>query len=197
VLSHTEALLALILLVSETHEHARIALPVTVTRAAEAIAAARDAEIVWTKVSDASLMEAAAEGDVTFAGSTDGGYIWPDFLPAYDGTATLAKLLDLLAATGRSLSSVVRELPRVHLVRESVPTPWEQKGAVMRELVEREAGADLVLIDGVKILRPDGWVLVLPDPELAVTHVWAEAGADQAARALAQEYARAIRQALR
>jgi phosphomannomutase len=54
-----------------------------------------------------------------------------------------------------------------------------------------------VLIDGVKILRPDGWVLVLPDPELAVTHVWAEAGADQAARALAQEYSRAIRQALR
>ena len=106
-------------------------------------------------------------------------------------------MLDLLAATGRSLSSVVQELPRVHLMHERVPTPWEQKGAVMREVVEREAGGDLLLVDGVKILRADGWVLVLPDPELAITHVWSEAGTDQAARQMAQEYARAIRQALR
>jgi mannose-1-phosphate guanylyltransferase/phosphomannomutase len=197
VLSRTEALLVLVLLVAEMHDAARIALPVTVTRAAEQIAIGRGAEIVWSKVSDASLMEVASEGHVAFAASPDGGYIWPDFLPAYDGTATLAKLLDLLAATGRSLSSVLAELPRVHLVHESVPTPWEQKGAVMRELVEREAGHDLVLVDGVKVLRPDGWVLVLPDPETAVTHVWSEAESDQAARQVAQEYARAIRQALR
>jgi mannose-1-phosphate guanylyltransferase/phosphomannomutase len=197
VLSRTEALLSLVLLVAETHDAARIALPVTVTRAAEQIAVDRGAEIVWSKVSDASLMEAASEGGVAFAASPDGGYIWPDFLPAYDGTATLAKLLDLLAATGRSLSSVVAELPRVHLVHESVPTPWEQKGAVMRELVEREAGHDLVLVDGVKVLRPDGWVLILPDPELAVTHVWSEAESDPAARQVAREYAQAIRQALR
>ncbi len=197
VLSHTEALLVLVLLVAETIDGARIALPVTITRAAEDLATARGATIIWSKVSDASLMEVASDERVAFAGSHDGGYIWPDFLPAYDGTATLAKLLDLLAATGRSLSSVVRELPRVHLVHEQVPTPWEQKGAVMRELVERESASDLVLVDGVKVLREDGWVLVLPDPELAVTHVWAEAQSDQAARQVAQEYARAIRQALR
>ena len=47
------------------------------------------------------------EGDVDFAASQDGGFIWPDFLPAYDATATLVKLLDLLAGTGRPLSSVV------------------------------------------------------------------------------------------
>ncbi len=197
VLSHTETLLALVLLVAETTEHARIALPVTVTRAAEEIAEARGAEIVWSKVSDASLMEVASSEQVSFAGSHDGGYIWPDFLPAYDGTATLAKMLDLLAATDRSLSSVVQELPRVHLVHEQVSTAWEQKGAVMREILEREADNDLVLVDGVKVLRPDGWVLVLPDPEMAITHIWCEAESDQGARQVAQEYARAIRQALR
>ena len=31
-----------------------------------------------------------------------------------------------------------------------------------------------MLVDGVKIIYPDGWALVLPDPELPVTHVWAE-----------------------
>ena len=139
----------------------------------------------------------AAQGDVSFAASPDGSYIWPDFLPASDASVTLAKLLDLLARSDRPLSALVRDLPAVHIARESVPTPWERKGAVMRELVERVPPDSVELVDGVKIRRDDGWVLVLPDPEEAVTHVLAEAGTDAEARQVAQEYARRIRQSVR
>jgi mannose-1-phosphate guanylyltransferase/phosphomannomutase len=197
VLTDTQALLALVCLVAETVEDARIALPVSVTQVAERLARERGAEVVWTKRADSHLMEVASTGVVSFAGSANGCFIWPDFLPAYDATATLAKLLDLLAATGRSLSSVVESLPRVHLVHETVPTPWERKGLVMRELVERETEHELLLVDGVKVLRPEGWALVLPDPDEALSHVWAEADGENAARQLAQEYTRAIRQAIR
>ena len=41
-----------------------------------------------------------------------------------------------------------------------------------------------MLVDGVKIVYPDGWALVLPDPELAITHVWAEGTSDVEARRL-------------
>ena len=54
----------------------------------------------------------------------------------------------------------------------------------MREMVERAKDCPTVLVDGVKIVYPDGWALVLPDPELAVTHVWAEAASDAEARRL-------------
>jgi len=170
---------------------------VSVTQEAERLATQRGAEVVWTKLADSSLMEVAANEDITFAASSDGGFIWPDFLPAFDALATLAKLLDLLAATGRRLSDVVRDLPSVHIAHESVPTPWERKGAVMRELVERVPPDSVVLIDGVKILRDDGWVLVLPDPEEPSTHIWAEGPNETAARQVAQEYARRIRQTVR
>ena len=63
--------------------------------------------------------------------------------------------------------------------------------------MEHSEGRDLVLVDGVKVLEPDGWALVLPDPEEPVTHVWAEAGSDAQAGARAQEYAVRIRQLLR
>ena len=199
VLTDAEALLALVCLVSDAVEGARIALPVHVTSVAEQLARERGAEVVWTKRADVHLMEVASEGDVALAAAPDGRFIWPDFLPAFDATTTLAKLLHLLAGSGTRLSSVVESLPRVHLVHETVPTPWERKGAVMRELVERETerNSELMLVDGVKILRPDGWALVLPDPEDPSTHVWAESDGDNAARQLAQEYARAIRQAMR
>ena len=55
----------------------------------------------------------------------------------------------------------------------------------------------LELIDGVKVLHDDGWVLALPDPEEPVTHIWAEADDQRRAGELAQEYVRRIRQALR
>jgi mannose-1-phosphate guanylyltransferase/phosphomannomutase len=189
-----QTLLALLTLVAEARPGARVALPVSVSREAERIASERGAEIVWTKLSASNLMEVASSDRVDFAASQESGFIWPDFLPAYDATATLVKLLDLLAVTGRKLAEVVATLPVIHIAHETVPTPWERKGAVMREMVERAKGRDVVLVDGVKILHPDGWALVLPDPEEPIVHVWAEAGSDHEAFQLAAEYARRIAQ---
>jgi mannose-1-phosphate guanylyltransferase/phosphomannomutase len=113
-------------------------------------------------------------------------------MPAFDATATLVHLLDLLAATGRDLASVVDALPPVFTAERSVTVEWARKGAVMREMVERSKGRDVVLVDGVKIDHGDGWVLVLPDPDDAVVRVLAE-GADAAgASQLADHYARRI-----
>ena len=76
------------------------------------------------------------------------------------------------------------QIPPSFIAHEEVPTPWDSKGAVMREIVERSKGEELVLVDGVKIIRPEGWVLVLPDPELPSTHVWAEGDTEREARRL-------------
>jgi mannose-1-phosphate guanylyltransferase/phosphomannomutase len=78
-----------------------------------------------------------------------------------------------------------------------VVTPWEQKGTVMRSLVELSKDREVDLVDGVKVHYDEGWALSLPDPEEPVTHVWAEGDSDASARRLAQEYARRIRQLLR
>jgi mannose-1-phosphate guanylyltransferase/phosphomannomutase len=188
----TQSLLALVTLVAEARPGSRIALPVSVSSEAERIAEARGAEILWTKLSEANLMEVASSDKVDFAASLDAGFIWPGFLPAYDATATLVELLDLLAVTGRTLSEVVRSLPPVHVAHETVPTPWERKGQVMREMLERAKGRETVLVDGVKIFHDDGWALVLPDPEEPIVHVWAEGSNDTRAERLAAEYARRI-----
>ena len=196
VLTDEECLLALVTLVTEAHPGARLALPVAVSREAERIASARGATIVWAKLSAAHLMEVAGSGGIAFAASGGGGYLWPDFLPAADAVVTMAKVLDLMASTGRKLSSVVAGLPSVHVAHETVSTPWERKGTVMRTTMEQAQDKELVLVDGIKVLHADGWALVLPDPEEPLTHVWAEGGSDGGARALAQEYVGRIRAAL-
>ena len=178
ILTDEQALLALLSLVSGHLLGDTVALPVTVTRHAEAIAAAHGVRVRRTKLATSSLMDAASEPGVGFAASTDGGFILPGFLPAFDAAASLVKVLELLARTGTRLSAVVEALPRTHLAHETVVTPWEQKGTVMRTLVEMSKDREVQLIDGVKVRHDDGWALALPDPEEPVTHIWAEGDTD-------------------
>ncbi len=196
-LTDDEALLVLLTLVTEATPSARVALPVAASRAAEQICRKNGAEIVWTKLSAPHLMEMARTEHVTLAASQSGGFIFPRFLPGFDAAATLVNLLALLTAAGKKLSEMVAELPAVHIVHQSVHTPWDQKGMVMRTLVERSQGRELVLVDGVKVVEEDGWALVLPDPEEPLTHVWAEADSDAAAEARAKEYVVRLEQLLR
>jgi mannose-1-phosphate guanylyltransferase/phosphomannomutase len=141
-------------------------------------------------------MAAASEPGVGFAADGQGGYILPGFLPAFDAAAALAKMLDLLARGHHRLSQVVETIPTVSLVHETVVTPWEQKGLVMRSLIESAEG-EMVLLDGVKLIHPDGWVLVQPDPQEPLTHIWAEDASDSEARRWAQDYVRRVRQLVR
>jgi mannose-1-phosphate guanylyltransferase/phosphomannomutase len=197
VLSNDQALLVLLRLVIETQKDARVALPVAVSSAAERMCAEANVPLTFTKLSSSHLMEVAAQGGITFAASQSGGFLFPRFLPAYDAAAALVELVAMLAATGHQLSRLVRSLPPVTIAHEAVVTPWEQKGLLMRTLVEQMGDRNLILVDGVKVPEEDGWVLVLPDPEEPVTHVWAEGPSEARARSTAQQYAVRLRQLLR
>jgi len=116
-----------------------------------------------------------------------GGYVFPEFLPAYDAVASLCKLLELLAAVSQPLSALVAELPRSTLVHRQLPCPWSQKGLVMRVLNERLAGRELDLLDGIKVFDDRGWVQVLPDPDEPVIHLYAEGRSEEESAALEAE----------
>jgi mannose-1-phosphate guanylyltransferase/phosphomannomutase len=207
VLSDSEGLLALLALVlgippgaargGAPRHDLTVALPVSAPAAAEAMCRRAGAELIWTKLSGCDLMEVASRPGVDFAGGLEGGYIFPHFLPAYDAVAALAHTFALLAATETKLSSVVAELPQVFTAHEAVVTPWDKKGVVMRSLMELKEDEPTELVDGVKVLHPDGWCLVVPDPEEALTNVWAEGPTEAGARERAQEYARLVRDVLR
>jgi mannose-1-phosphate guanylyltransferase/phosphomannomutase len=84
------------------------------------------------------------------------------------------------------LSSIVSGLPPVHVMHEEVATPFDQKGTVMRSVLERARSDELILLDGVKTLDATGWTLVVPDPEEPVTHVFAEGDSESASHERAQ-----------
>jgi mannose-1-phosphate guanylyltransferase/phosphomannomutase len=142
---------------------------------------------VRTPNSLADLTRAAAGEDVVFAGAVGGGYVFPEFLPAYDAVASLAKLLELLARVQTPVSRLVAELPRPTLIHRQLACPWARKGLVMRLLNERLAGRDLDLTDGIKLLSDRGWAQVLPDPDEPLLHLYAEGATGAESDELEQE----------
>jgi mannose-1-phosphate guanylyltransferase/phosphomannomutase len=198
VLTDDEALMVFLDLMTAGDEPGRVALPATVSYRAYELCASRGAEVITTALSSSRLMEAAASGGVSYAADQDGGFIFPEFLPSFDGAAALVKLIALLGRSGESLAQVAARVPEIAILRTEVETPFEQKGLVMRTLMEQlaEEDSELVLIDGIKVLSPTGWVLVVPDPEEPTTHVWAE-GADRAdSERLSSGYVERLRQIL-
>ena len=105
-----ELLLFLRLLASDGKQ-GRLAFPTTVTSLVDDLVKDTDLEILRTSASLSALTMAAAGDGVIFAGSVGGGFVFPDFVPAYDGMASLCKLLELLAPVRRPLSAIVASSP--------------------------------------------------------------------------------------
>jgi mannose-1-phosphate guanylyltransferase/phosphomannomutase len=183
-----QALLLYLRLIGSNGRRGKLAFPLTVTSQVERILDGTGLEIVRTPASLPELTKAAAEDGVIFAGAVGGGYVFPEFLPAYDATASLCKLLELLAPVDRPLSELVSELPLSRVVHRQVPCPWAQKGLVMRVLTERLKDRDVDLSDGIKVFDRRGWAQVLPDPDEPLVHIYAEGETEESSAELEREF---------
>jgi mannose-1-phosphate guanylyltransferase/phosphomannomutase len=179
-ISVEQALLLYLSLLVSSGRRGSLAFPITITSLVDRLVEGSDLQIVRTPASLAELTKAAAQDGVVFGGAMGGGYVFPDFLPAYDAVTSLTKLLELLAPVRRPLSELVAALPDSKLVHRLVPCPWALKGTVMRILNERFAGAEVELMDGIKVFDERGWGQVLPDPDEPLIHIYAEGSDDEA-----------------
>jgi mannose-1-phosphate guanylyltransferase / phosphomannomutase len=196
LVNEDRALLAVLDLVAAERKSGRVALPVTTTRVAEQVCRFHGVQVTWTPTSMDALTVAAAEEDVIFAADGRGGFVVPECTRTVDGIAAFVRLLGLVARTRLTLSQIDARIPVAHMLKRSIPTPWAAKGSVMREVVEAAGSHEIDTIDGVRVVVPDrGWVLALPDPAEAVTHLWAEGSDADNAQLLMEEWAEVVEQA--
>jgi mannose-1-phosphate guanylyltransferase/phosphomannomutase len=183
-----QTLLLFLRLIGSNGRRGKLAFPITVTSQVDRLLEGSGLEVVRTPASLGDLTKAAAEDGVIFAGAVGGGYVFPEFLPAYDATASLCKLLELLAPVRRPVSELVSELPAPTLVHRQLACPWALKGVVMRLLTERLRDRKLDLTDGIKVFGQRGWAQILPDPDEPIVHIYAEGATVEDSKALEAEF---------
>jgi len=192
ILPGTTACAAIAALALRAHEGGTIAVPVNEPNIFEEIAAQHSGKVLRTKVNPYAMMAAASRKPVVMAGDGTGNLIFPQFQPAIDGMMALAKLLEFLAVQKARVSEVVASLPSYFVAKRKVSCPWEAKGTVMRRLSEQYRGPGVTRVDGIKIGLGEEWVLILPDPDRPIFHVYAESISADQAEGLADKYAHIV-----
>ncbi|OEU89513.1 mannose-1-phosphate guanyltransferase [Streptomyces oceani] len=193
IIEDDRALLVMLDLIAAERGSGRVALPVTTTRIAEQVAAYHGTQVAWTTTSPEDLTRVGREEGTIFGGDGQGGFIVPEFSPVFDGPAAFARLLGLVARSQLTLSRIDARIPRAHVLRRDLTTPWAVKGLVMRHVVEAAGDRYVDTTDGVRVVESDGsWVMVLPDRAEAVTHLWAEGPDDASAQELLDDWATVV-----
>jgi mannose-1-phosphate guanylyltransferase/phosphomannomutase len=91
-----------------------------------------------------------------------------------DAMLAAVKLLEMMAITKTRLGSIRGKFEHLVMQKVSVPCPWSMKGTVMRKLIVGSDDKQRQLIDGVRIIEDEGWVLVAPDRLTAAFNISAE-----------------------
>jgi mannose-1-phosphate guanylyltransferase/phosphomannomutase len=198
VLDEDLSLAAVSLLVMKSGRIGELAVPVTASRSLEELAQKYQVKVRRSRIDNRSLIEAAAGEGVGFVASRRGGYIFPEFQPAFDAMLSVTKILELMALTGSRLAEICGEVPTSFLVKRNLPCPWNRKGEVLRTLMEQTKDhPERQFIDGIKLFFGRDWVQVLPDPNRELFHVNAESDDHQTSQKLVDEYARRIEECLK
>lgn len=172
---------------------AKVVVPVNVSQSLDDLARAQGGLVQRTRISYYSLMEAATQKDVAFVGEADGGFIFPSFAPYMDAMMSTAKLMEFVAREGKPVSHFLEQVPKKAQVAQKVPCSWEMKGTIMRHLIEDTADEKRELVDGVKVTRNGSSVMILPDADMALFHVSAEAESEKKAQELVATYVEKIK----
>ena len=190
VLTGDEALSLMATLVFLSKKGAVIAVPINTSSSIDKIAKKYGGRVVRTKTSFRNMMEFASLPNISFVGERQGGYIFPDFKPHFDGMFSIVKLMELLKRNGIKLSQI--DIPQSAVMKKDISCLPELKGKVIRVLAEELKEEEIELVDGIKVHVDDGWVLILPHPTKPVIELYAECSKEKDACGLLSEYTKRI-----
>ncbi len=168
--------------------------PVTGTQAVEDVVKPLGGEVLYTRVGSPTVSRAMKDRSAVFGGEENGGLLFPEFQLARDGAMTAAAMLDYLARENLSLRDALRGLPEYTMVKLKVDCPSDRSASVLAEIAKAYEGGpgELVTIDGVKVIEPEGWVLLRPSGTEPIIRIFAESRDPAQARSLAEEGQRRV-----
>lgn len=168
------------------HSGATIITPVSSSKLVEDIAAQYGGKIVWTRVGSIIVSRKMLEVGSIFSYEENGGIFYAPHLPARDGGMAVALMLEIMAKTGKTLSQLVDELPKYHVVKAKVECANNLKPKVLDRLLEETGKYKRLTLDGVKLFIDSGSVLIRPSGTEPIFRVFSEAKTGAKAKSLSK-----------
>jgi len=145
-----------------------INIPVTTSKALEDIITTNNGIIKKTK----SKLRAPEDTIDIFRNGPSGRY--PFIEQSYDPMITFLRILKFLSLENKQLYEIKEKLPKSNIMNTSITCAFDEKAAIMRMLTANEEQDEIEFIDGIKIIRENAWLLILPDATDPLIHLYAE-----------------------
>ncbi len=143
-------------------------------------------EVIATKVGDLIVARELKDKNGLFGGEENGGLIFPDFVYGRDAALSTAKIIEIIAKTGKPLSRLIEELPVYYSEKMKIECPDELKQEVMQKIAEETREFEVDTTDGVKIIKDEGWVIIRPSGTEPIFRCFAEAKTLKEAKKMAE-----------
>ena len=152
------------------------------TSAVADVARRFNSPVFLTRIGEVNVTDAMQQQHAVIGGEGNGGVIYPRINFARDSLVGMALVLHLLAESGKSVTELLESVPRYHIVKEKMSCPSDRIPAVLKMVREKFAEFPLDTRDGVKVMTPDGWLLVRGSNTEPIIRVVAEAKSEERAR---------------
>ncbi len=178
-----------------------VVLNLSTSRVTEDLAPARDCPVFRTPVGEINVVERMIAENALLGGEGNGGVIDPRVGYVRDSFVAMAMVLDLMAATGETLSGLVAELPRYAMIKDQYPicaTSRRQPAGRSASARRGTLGPDRGRVprcsadrrDGLRLDWHDRWVHIRASNTEPIVRVIAEAAEPASARELADQVGR-------
>ena len=158
--------------------------PVSSSSIMEDIAKKYGSKVIWTQVGSIYVAREMIKSNGVFGGEGNGGLIFPEFQYCRDGGMATAMILEMLAHTGKKMSEIVAAMPAYCSVKDKIKC--KDSAAVMQQIEVHVKGEKADMTDGIKVYKPEGWVLIRKSGTEPIIRVFAESRTDSGAKKLAE-----------
>jgi phosphomannomutase/phosphoglucomutase len=167
----------------------KIVTPVSSSTIIQDIADEYHGKIEWTKIGSVTVAQTMKELKAKLGGEENGGVFYGPHQPVRDGAMTTALILNIMARTGKKLSTLIKELPLYFIEKEKIECKEELKQKTLQKLIEQTKGLKTNTLDGIKIWFKDkSSILIRPSGTEPIYRIYAEAKTSQTTKKLVKEY---------
>jgi phosphomannomutase len=186
-------------------EKGPVILNLSTSRVTETLARSAGCVVFRTPVGEINVVQRMVDVNAVLGGEGNGGVIDPRVGFVRDSFVGMGMVLDLMAATGEPLSSLVAGLPQYAMVKQQFPLTSPATGtavssdpaggisAIWDRVADAWPDAKADRRDGLRLEWNDRWVHVRSSNTEPIVRVIAEAVEPQVARELAEEVGRLVK----
>ncbi len=145
------------------------------SRMLDDIAAANGSKVIRTPVGEANVIQTMLQNNASIGGEGNGGVIDPRIVPGRDSMVGMAYVLQLMAATGLSISQLVAQIPRYQIVKTKFPCRREDAQRAVAALKNRFSSEKIDTQDGIRVDFADAWLHARPSNTEPIMRIIAEA----------------------